>query len=91
MKIPARFLEQLQEDPAVKAVLAETAEEAKRIAEQVAPRSSGAYSERFVVNGTSLGNTDPAAHIIEWGSSDTRPHGTLRKAVAAVGARWVDR
>lgn len=86
-------------DEATREFRAAKANEALDVATSIAPRGeSGDYVESLEVgddevggeDGTVLGSTDPAGHIIEWGSEDTEPHGTLRKAAEAVGAEVED-
>lgn len=62
---------------------------ARRLAEE--HRVTGAYIESLTVDGTRLGSTDPAADIIEHGSSDTDPQAILRRAAQRVGAVVIDR
>jgi hypothetical protein len=89
-----RFIGQLEHDPALLPVLMETAKKAKTAAEQAAPRDSGHYAKSFVIEVEKgkvvLGNTDIAAHLIEWGSAKNRPYAPLRRAVHALGIRLSD-
>lgn len=71
------------------------AEEALAVAKSMAAdiSSSGDYEGSLEVggdDGSILGTTDEAGHIIEWGSVDTEAHGILRAAAEAVGAEVED-
>jgi len=69
--------------------LVEVAAKIKQTAERSAPVATGDYRRRFRVfedrRGVGVLTVDPAGHIIEWGSEDTAPHGTLRAAAAEHG------
>lgn len=87
------FRQELQE--ATKDHLASVAEEALGVARSTASDSvrTGAYVDSLEVGGNDgslLGTTDEAGHIIEWGSVDTPPKGILRSAAEAVGAQVED-
>lgn len=65
---------------------------AKRIgakAGPMAPRKTGYYSRRFEVGEDHgevvLMNTDPFAHLIEFGSANSPPYAVIRRAVRAAG------
>ncbi len=69
--------------------LRDVGERAADFAASIAPRDSGEYAASFVV-GTEvhderataiLGNTDPGAAAIEWGTSDTTGHHTLSRTI----------
>jgi hypothetical protein len=85
------FLKELREDPGVRAQLAEAAWSALVEARAMAPRDTGAYAESLYAEGNTLGSTHPAADSIEFGTIDTPPHATLRRAAAQSGARIVSR
>jgi hypothetical protein len=65
------------------------AEDAKREAEAVAPMHTGYYKEHFVLvksgKNWRLGNRDPFAHLVEWGSSRNSAFSPLRRGVVAAG------
>lgn len=70
--------------------LVKNAQAVKSAAEAAAPGGgTGGYRRRFVVveddGKVSVGNTDIAAHLIEWGSSKNPPHAPLRRGVEAAG------
>jgi hypothetical protein len=85
------FVEELQAQPLYNAALERGANEAKKEAEAIAPQGeSGYYASHFVVykeeNGSwVLGNTDFAAHWVEWGSVNNPAYAPLRRAVQAAG------
>lgn len=74
---------------------ADTADEALRHAKAHAPVRTGAYRASFradVVETTDgwagvVASDDEAAPFIEYGTSDTPPFATLRRALEATGAR----
>lgn len=80
------------DDPEVQAVLNAVALEGLEAAKAVARgiTRSGDYLASLDVQGTVLATSDPAGHIIEWGSVNSPPRGVLRKAVEQTGATWVD-
>lgn len=92
-RLNPRFEEELARDPQVRRVLDAAAKEALPAARAVARsyRDTGAYEASLKVDGNRLLTTDPAGHIIEFGSVDTAPQAPLRKAAEQVGARVVDR
>ncbi len=61
----------------------------KAKAEQIAPRTTSYYEKHFVVvegdGPTKVGNTDFAAHMVEWGSVNNVAYAPLRRAVRAAG------
>lgn len=74
---------------------AEAARAALGVARQMAEsiRDTGHYATTLEVggdDGSVLGTTDEAGHIIEWGSARTAPRGVLRASAEAVGARIED-
>lgn len=78
-------------DEATRAHRAEVATQALAAAGRMAAdiADSGAYGDSLEVggeDGSQLGTTDEAGHIIEWGSEDTPARGILRAAAEAVGA-----
>lgn len=77
-------------DDATQPYLEQLANDALDIAHSTAPEQTGAFDASLTVEGTRMGSTDPAGHIIEDGSIDTAPHGTIRAAAEAVGATVVD-
>lgn len=88
-----QFVEQLQRDRHVQVVLEDRAEDALKAAQAIARehRDTGAYEESLYVEGNTLGTTDFAGHIIEWGGASSPPLAPLRKAAEQVGAKVVDR
>jgi hypothetical protein len=80
---------ELEAEPVMEALLDAKADEAKREAESVAPDHTGYYHERFTLskigNRRRLGNTDPFAHLVEWGSIHNPAYSPLRRGVTAAG------
>lgn len=91
-KANPRFEQELERDPKVRRVLERRAEEAAKVARQIARdhRETGDLEESIQVDGTTLLTTDFAGHIIEYGGANTPPIAPLRKAAEAVGTRVVD-
>jgi hypothetical protein len=82
-------------DEATEEHLASVAQAALEAAQSSATNFSltGAYAQSLDVGGKQgslMGTSDPAGHIIEWGSTDTAPKGVLRAAAEAVGAQVED-
>lgn len=83
---------ELLKDPEYDDMLKKTTEDVKRVAESIAPSGrTGNYGKSFVVYKDGdhwvLGNTDFAAHIVEWGSVYNPAYAPLRRAVQTVGLR----
>ena len=61
-------------------------------AERESPVHTGYFQDRFVARrfplSRRLGNTDPFAHLIEWGSANNRPYAPFRRAARALGFRF---
>lgn len=87
-----QFLDELRRDTEVRRITEGKAREALSAAQQIARsiRRTGDYEASLEVDGARLLSTDPAAHLIEWGSQKNPAHAPLRKAVEQVGARYVD-
>jgi len=84
------LIAELEAEGVVDALAHSAAEAAKEEAEAIAPRGeTGRYTDSFVVTksdaGWALGNTDFAAHWVEWGSVNNPPYAPLRRAVQATG------
>lgn len=86
------FEEQLAADPRVKAVLNAYARRAGTYAVAVGRSiaDTGDYARSIEVEDNRVATTDPAGHIIEWGSSRNRPFAPLRKAAEQTGATYED-
>jgi hypothetical protein len=86
------FLDELRREAAVRDVVEGKASEALDAAKGVARsiRLTGAYERSLKVDGARLLTTDPAGHLIEWGSKNNPPHAPLRKAAEQVGAVYED-
>jgi hypothetical protein len=67
--------EQLQE---------EIADEIAERVKQIAPRDTGDYINSIEVVDGQVITTDPAGHIIEWGSLDTPTHAPLRRGAEQI-------
>lgn len=61
-------------------------------AEREAPVHTGYFQDRFVTRrfplSRRLGNTDPFAHLVEWGSANNRPYAPFRRAAHALGFKF---
>lgn len=81
--------EDLRNDPEVRKVLEEYAQEALPVAQSFAAASAdtGAFRDSIQVDGTRLYSDDEGALSIEFGTSDTEPKAVLRKAAEAVGGK----
>lgn len=86
------FERQLKAHPAVQRALADKAEEALAAAQQIASEfeNTGAYKRSLAVEDGTLYSTDPAAWIIEFGSTNSPVYAPLRKAAEQVGGRVTD-
>lgn len=67
----------------------DVAENITKVAARIAPVDKGYYRNSFQTfdddRGIGAETVDYAGHIIEWGSENTRPHGTVRSAASEVG------
>lgn len=90
---PAVVLE-LEVEPPFDVMLKGRAEDAKREAEAVAPVHTGYYHQRFLLTKAGkryrVGNSDFAAHLVEWGSVRNPPYAPLRRGVQAAGLHLVE-
>jgi len=82
------LIAELEAQGLLDAYVQEKAEELKAHAESIAPRGeTGYYADHFVLEEDGgvfrVGNTDFAAHWVEWGSIHNPPYATLRRAVQA--------
>lgn len=87
-----RLAQELARQPEMRRALADAARAVKTEAERVAPvGSTGRYARSFVVGatpeGATVGNTDFAAHWVEYGSRNNPPYAPLRRGVRAAGLR----
>lgn len=82
---------EIKAQPSAVAALEEQAAEVARTAKLLAPRHTGHYARSITRIGTSVGTTDIAGHIVEWGSANNPPYAVLRRAVLAVGLRLDER
>lgn len=85
------FLAEIAASPQTVAILELKARRAASVARATAPVVSGHFQESIHSDGASLYSTDVAAWAIEFGSVNTRAHGTLRAAAESVGARVIGR
>ena len=84
------LIAELKAEGVVDLYIRERAESAKTEAESIAPRGeTGWYADHFVLEEDGdvqrLGNTDFAAHWVEWGSIHNPPYAVLRRAAQAAG------
>lgn len=95
MKNP-NFVRELANEPWARDMLHRATAAVEREAKLASPLGSDfvGYQGRFVtrVHGSSatVGNTDIAAHIIEYGSVNNPPYAPLRRGVSAAGLRFAD-
>jgi hypothetical protein len=85
---------ELEAGAAFQALLEGKAGEVRSGAEAAAPVHTGHYKDRFyqskLARGYRVGNTDFAAHIVEWGSVNNPPYAPLRRGVQAAGLHLHD-
>lgn len=84
--------EEIRSSPRFLAERHAAAERVKRAATMAAPKGkTGGYARRFTVevdgNDVAVGNTDFAAHLVEFGSANNPPYAPLRRGVRAAGLR----
>ena len=88
-QLDRRLEAELSRSPALRTFLLEEAERVKKLAEAEAPDHTGFYKSRFAVDadadGVTIGNTDPFAHLVEWGSIHNPAYAPLRRAARAAG------
>lgn len=87
-----RLAQRLAHQREVKDALRPFAERVKAEAEHASPiGESGDYISFFVITETPtklrVGNTDFAAHLVEWGSVNNPPYAPLRRGARAAGLR----
>lgn len=87
-----KFKRELDREPGVKRELADRADDAEVVARSIGLSlgGTGAYASSIASPGGRLLTTDPAGHLIEWGSVNNPPYAPLRRAVQATGAHYVD-
>jgi hypothetical protein len=87
---PLRVAE-VEKQGLARALAKEKAQDVKKQAEDIAPVHTGFYEEHFILRslarGYRVGNTDPFAHLVEWGSVNNEPYAPLRRGVAASGLK----
>lgn len=88
----AGFERELRRSGEFEKAMREQAERVKRRAEQASPTGgTGGYARRFTVTvggeTPRVGNTDIAAHLVEFGSVNNPPYAPLRRGVRAAGLR----
>jgi hypothetical protein len=78
--------------PELYGVLNEAADAIQENAEGIVDEDTGYYNEHFereeTAGGVTLGNSDFAAHIIEFGDAQQGPQAPLRGGVEAAGLRF---
>lgn len=81
----------------VRAHLEVVAEDVQRRAQLASPTGTsrtgyrGRFKRRVTATSAQVGNTDIAAHLIEYGSVNNPPYAPLRRAVKAAGLNLTDR
>lgn len=92
-KLNRKGLDDLIKSDGVQQSLVDTAKEVENAARVEAElyRDTGDYDKGFRMKvrpgRVTVGNTDVAAHIQEWGSETQSPRGIFRRAVARLGLR----
>lgn len=86
------FEAELKREQGVRDELGRRARSAQRAAQTIGLSlgGTGAYARSVFADDNRLLTTDPAGHIIEWGSINNPPYAPLRRAVETVGASFVD-
>lgn len=86
-----RFESEMKQTVGHRKAMVVAAGEIASVGRAIAPRRTGFYSRRFKVgeeNGeVAVGNADPFAHIIEFGSVNSPVFAPIRRAVRAAGLR----
>lgn len=68
----------------------DAAEEALKVARDIAPVNTGAYRDSLDVDDNRLITTDPMGHLVEFGSINNPAYATLRNAANEVARKVVD-
>lgn len=88
----AALTKYLREDPGIQLVLDGAVQAIEDKAIELAPEHTGYYRKRFSWRRyplrRRLRNTDPFAHLIEWGSANNPAYAPIRKAVRALGLKF---
>lgn len=86
------FAAELDRDPGVRDELGRRARSAASTAKTIGQSlgGTGAYAKTVIADDNRLLTTDPAGHIVEWGSINNPPYAPLRRAAESVGASYVD-
>ncbi len=81
-------------DPGALAILKQIAEDILATAQDGAPDKTGYYKRMLRLRKVSfyyrVYSADPFGHLVEWGSVNNKPYGTLRAAALASGWRLID-
>lgn len=95
-KLNPNLTKELARQPWAREMLQENAEAVEQEARRASPLGGDfvGYYGRFKVRvhrlSATVGNTDIAAHLIEFGSVNNPPYSPLRRGVTAAGLRFVD-
>lgn len=89
------FEAELRKDPGYRQGLSESAKGALAACQAAAPHgATDHYAESFVIaddgENVTIGNTDFAAHLVEWGSVNNPAYAPLRRGVRAAGLRLAE-
>lgn len=79
----------IEREPGFKRFRRATAQAAAAASRRLSPDHTGDYADSFVVaeDGSSFGNDDFAAHLVEYGSANNPPYAPLRRGARAAGLR----
>lgn len=96
IKLNPNLVRELAREPWAREMLQENVDAVKTGAERNSPLGSdfvgyqGRFKTRVSTATGTVGNTDVAAHLIEYGSVNNPPYAPLRRGVSAAGLRFVD-
>lgn len=91
-----RLTKELAREPWAREVLEENVDAVEREAQLASPLGDdfvgyyGRFKKRVGALSGTVGNTDVASHLVEYGSVNNPPYAPLRRGVMAAGLRFVD-
>lgn len=86
-----RFERDVRRSPRFQAVRRAAARAIKQNAEAIAPHGSGTYADSIEADDSRVWTTDPAGHIVEFGSINNPAYAPLRRGARAAGLRLEDK